>query len=172
MRIEKKQLVKDIGSLIEDSSFVYLISYSGLKVKDFNDLRSGLDKDESTCHVFKNTLISKAAEQKGISALAEIKLSGDTALVSGKGDPGATAKSLSDFAKGHKTVTFKGGCIDGALVSGNEIVAIAKLPSREVLLSQLVGTLQAPMSSLVGVLNAKLSSIVYVLEAYKNTKQQ
>ena len=167
MRIEKRQIIDDIGVIIENSSFLYMVSYKGMKVKDFNQLRSDLDKVEAQCHILKNRMILKAAELKNIENLAAMELTGDTALISGNGDPGAVAKSLSDFAKKHKAVSFKGGYLDGSVLTGVDVVSISKLPPKEVLLAQLLGTLQAPARSLASLLNAKLSSIVYVINSYK-----
>ena len=167
MRIEKQQLVKDIGIVIENSSFLYMVSYKGLKVKEFNQLRLDLDKVEAECHILKNSLIAKAAELKDIENLASMKLIGDTALISGGGDPGAVAKTLSDFAKKHKVVSFKGGYLDGSVLTGIDVESISKLPPKEVLLAQLLGTLEAPARSLASLLNTKLSGIVYVINSYK-----
>ena len=167
MRIEKKQIVNDIGTIIQDSGFLYMVSYKGLKVKEFDQLRLDLDKVEAQCHILKNTLISKAAEAKNIENLASMKLVGDTALISGKGDPGTVAKTLSDFAKKHKVVSFKGGYLDGSVLTGVNVESISKLPSKEILFAQLLGTLQAPTRNLVSLLNTKLSGIVYVINSYK-----
>jgi large subunit ribosomal protein L10 len=167
MRIEKKQLVKDISNIIDNSSFLYMVSYKGLKVKHFNELRESLCEVNAQCNVLKNKLIKKAAELNDKESLSNVSLSGDTALVSGSGDPGAVAKSLSDFAKKHKEVTFKCGYLDGSVLSEADVIAISTLPPKEILLSQLLGTLQAPASSLVRLLNTKLSGIGYVLNAYK-----
>jgi large subunit ribosomal protein L10 len=167
MRIEKKQIVNDIGAIIENSSFLYMVSYKGLKVKEFEQLRSDLSKVEAQCHILKNSLILKAAELKNVENLASMNLIGDTALVSGSGDPGMVAKSLSDFAKKHNLVSFKGGYLDGSVLTGVDVESIAKLPPKEILLAQLLGTLQAPAKSLASLLNAKLSTIVYVINSYK-----
>lgn len=167
MRVEKKQIVSDIGSIIAESAFLYMISYKGLKVKEINELRDNLYKANAKCTVLKNRMIKQAGKANGIDVIAEMDLKGDTAMISGKGDPGAVAKSLSDFAKTYKQVEFKGGYLDGSALSAADVEAISKLPSKEVLQAQLLGTLQAPMSTLVRLFNAKLSSIVYVLDSYK-----
>ena len=170
MRIEKQQLINDIGNIIETSSFLYMVSYKGLKVKDFNELRSNLDEVSAKCTILKNKLIRKAAELNNAENLLDLDLKGDTALISGSGDPGAVAKSISDFAKKHKMVTFKGGYLDGSVLSDKDVSAISQLPPKEVLQAQLLGTLQAPASGLARLLNAKLSSIVYVLNDLKTKK--
>ena len=167
MRIEKSQIVNDIGKIIENSSFLFMVSYKGLKVKEFDTLRISLDQVQAKCHILKNSLILKAAELKNIDDLAAMELIGDTALISGAGDPGAVAKSLSEFAKKHKVVSFKGGYLEGSVLSGVDVESISKLPPREILLAQLLGTLEAPARSLASLLNTKLSSIVYVINSYK-----
>ena len=167
MRIEKKQIVNDISSIICNSAFLYMVSYKGLKVKEFNQLRDELDDVNAKCYILKNRLIKKAAELSKKDSLATMTLVGDTALISGTGDPGIVAKSLSDFAKKHKKVSFKGGYLEGSVLTGIDVEMISKLPPKEVLLAQLLGTLQAPATSLARLLNAKLSGIVYVLNSYK-----
>lgn len=168
MRVEKTQLVSDIGKLLNESSFMYFVSYRGLSVKDFSEFRGALAKHDAKCHVLKNRLIKKAAELNGITALSGLKLREDTAIVTGNGDPGAVAKAIETFLKAHETLKAKGGMIEGGLLSGDDVKAIASIPSREVLYAQLIGVIQAPTRNLVTVLNAKVTSIVNVLNAYKN----
>lgn len=168
MRLEKIQLVNDIGKLLNETDYVFLISYKGLNVEEFSSFRSMLSDCESECHVLKNRLIKKAAELHGVPEITKLDLSGDSALITGKGDPGAIAKVIDKFSKSHEQVIAKGGFIDGNLLAKEDVKAIATLPSREVILAQLVGLIQAPTRNLVTVLNAKVSSIVNVINAYKN----
>lgn len=172
MRIEKKQIVSDIASMIGDSAYVFVVSYKGLNVKDFSQLRDDLAKLDSRCNVLKNRLIEKAAEIQGEKALLEVELSGDTALVTGNGDPGAVAKALNSFSKGHDQVQFKGGSLEGATLKPDDVDMIANLPSREVLLAQVLGLLQAPTRNLVSVLNNAASGIVNVLSAYQHKLEE
>jgi large subunit ribosomal protein L10 len=119
-----------------------------------------------------NTLVKKAAEKLGLENLAGVELSGDTALVSGSCDAVQIAKLVREFAKAKEQVKVKYGVLDGNLLTPADVDALADLPSREVLLAQLLGLLQAPGSQLVRVLNAKVASIVYVLDAYCKSKEQ
>ncbi|MEI6056188.1 MAG: 50S ribosomal protein L10 [Lentisphaerota bacterium] len=171
MRIEKKQIVNDIGTVLVESSFFYMIKYKGLKVKDFEQLRIQLDKVGADCQVLKNTYILKAAELKGLKDLANVKLKGDTALISGKGDCSAVAKVVSEYLKKFAVVGFKCGYLEGSLLKAADVEAISKLPPKEVLYAQLLGVLQAPARNLVSVLNAKLASPIYVLSSYKDKKE-
>jgi len=168
MRSEKLQLVKDIGNMLTGSSFMFFISYKGLKVKDLTELRTSLAKQKAECHILKNRLVKKAAELSGISKLTEISLKEDTALILGSGDPGAVAKIVDTFFKARQDQPgSKGGFFEGALLSKKDVEDIASLPSKEVLYAQLLGVMQAPSRNLVSVLNMKASSIVNVLNAYK-----
>jgi len=166
MRLERIQLVKDVSELISGSAFVYLISYKGLKVDEFQELRAQLAELDAECHVVKNTFVKKAAEVLEMTEFAEQKFAGDTAMVVGSGDCSATAKVLKEAAKKYESVDFKFGYLDGKVLSAAEIVSLADLPSIDVMRAMLLGVLQAPARDLVGVLNAKTSSIVYALKAY------
>ena len=172
MRAEKVQLVNDIGTTMDEADFLFLITYKGLDVSEFSELRTRLAEQNADCCVLKNRLIRKAAELSGLNDIAKMELKGDTALVSGKGDPGVVAKVIATFGKDAKEVTPKSGYLDGALLSGTDVMAIANLPSRDVLLSQLVGVIQAPARDFVTVLNAKATEIMNLLNAYKNKLEE
>ena len=168
MRSERIQIAKDIAALLTSSQFIYFVSYKGLKVADFNVFRSKL----AECHVFKNRVVTKVAELNGMTALAEYKLSGDTAVVVGT-DAGAAAKVIDTFSKDTKGVlSAKCGYIEGVMLSDKDVAAIAGLPSKDALRAQLLGLLVAVPTGLVRVLNAKASSIVNVINAYKNKLEQ
>jgi len=172
MRIEKKQLVGDIGKMLEQSSFVYMVTYKGLKVKEFNELRGEVIKCGAKCNVLKNKLVKKAAELKGIGAFSKLVMAEDTAFITGSGDAGAVAKLLHDIGKKNDRVRVKGGCLDGVALSKADVEAIASLPPKPVLYAQLLGVLQAPATNLVSLLNAKLSGLVNVLNSYKNKLEE
>lgn len=171
MRLERVQLIKDLSEFVNGSGFLYLISYKGLTVQDFQALRTELRTVEAECHVVKNTFIKKTAEVLEMGDFAQQPLTGDTAMVVGTGDPSQTAKVLKEAAKKYDAVDFKIGYLDGKTLSVQELVALAELPPIEVLRAQLLGVLQAPATNLVGVLNAKTSSIVYALKAYLDKQQ-
>lgn len=168
MRVEKTQLVGDIGTLLDRAEFVFLVTYKGLTVKAFSLLRARLaERGGVECRVLKNRLIRKAAEQCGLTALAKLELRGDTALVVGQGDASLVAKILAAFAKEHNQVKPKAGVLDGRALTGGEILELASLPSREVLRAQLLGVLQAPSRNLVNVLYGKASQVVNLLHNYE-----
>ncbi len=172
MRAEKVQIVQEIKGLIEAKPFI-LISYKGLTAAVLSSFRSKLSELGAECHVVPNTLTLRAAKELGLESVAACELSGDTALVSGSCDPVAMAKMVRDFIKEQKEkIAIKWGFVEGTLINADEVKALADLPSREVLLSQLLGLLEAPASQLARVLNAKVASIVYVLNAFLSKKEQ
>ena len=166
MRIEKQYLVASIVDAVKNSDYVYFVSYAGLTVKSFSELRNQLAAAGACCQVQKNTLIKKAADQLELE-LEAIDLTASTAMVFGKGDCSAVAKLLVEFGKKQEQVKAKGGYMDGAVLSAAEVGALADLPAKPVLQAMLLGVLQAPARNLVTVLNAKAASIVNVVNAYK-----
>ena len=173
LRAEKIQIGGIVESLLKDRPAI-LISYQGLTANVANEFRGVLAALNAECHVVKNTLVKKAAAKLGLKALEDAALDHDTALVSGDCDPVALAKAVRDFVKGKgkEIVKVKYGVLDGNLLSAADVDALADLPSREVLLAQLLGLLQAPGSQLVRVLNAKIASVVYVLDAIRKKKEE
>ena len=167
MRIEKQYLVASIVDAVKNSDYVYFVSYAGLTVKSFSELRNQLAAAGAFCQVQKNTLIKKAADQLELE-LEAIDLTASTAMVFGKGDCSAVAKLLVEFGKKQEQVKAKGGYMDGAVLSSAEVGALADLPAKPVLQAMLLGVLQAPARNLVTVLNAKAASIVNVVNAYKD----
>ena len=169
MRPEKIQLANDIAVLLTGSDYLFFISYKGLKTKEFEAFRTKLFDQGAMCHVLKNRVVRKVAELNGLDALANAKITGDTAVVLGKGDAGAVAKVIDEFSTSTKGVIApKCGYFEGSMLTDAEVKAIAALPSKDQLRAQLLGLLAAVPTGLVRVLNAKVSSIVNVINAYKN----
>ena len=102
MRSEKTYLVNQIAAGLTDSDYVYFVSFQGLKVKDFAGLRDQLYNVNAKCSVFKKSLIRKAVEVNNVEALNDLAITGDVAMVYGKGDPGAVAKVLVEFGKSNE----------------------------------------------------------------------
>ena len=171
MRPEKTQLVKDIAKLVEPTPHIFLVSYKGLKVAEFDQLRQGLAGMGAECHVVPNRLLKIALADTEFAALGENSMTGDNAIVVGGEDPVAVAKLLRDFAKQHEPLAVKQGGMNGKVLQASEVSDLAGLPGREVLLAQLLGVLQAPSRNVVSVLNQKVASICYVLQAYLDAKK-
>ena len=168
MRAEKKQMVQEVVSLLKGRSAV-LISYQGLKANVFNGFRGKIEAEcKGDCLVVQNTLIKKAAKELGLTELAEADLNGDTAMLSGA-DPVSLVKAAKEFAAGagKEKVNIKMSCVEGQLLGQADTLALADLPSKEVVLAQLLGLIQAPAAGIARALNAGVAKIVYLLSAYE-----
>src|SRR5438309_2058088 len=157
-RDEKAAVVDRIAGELESSQAVFAVDYRGITVSQVADLRARLRAIDATFAVVKNSLTERAADKVGADALKAL-LEGPTALAFVRGDAAAAAKALSDAQRLTDVLAFKGGLMDGQAVSPEDIRAIARLPSREVLYAQLVGTVAAPLNGLARTLNALISGI-------------
>jgi large subunit ribosomal protein L10 len=167
MRPEKLNVVEDLLTKLNASPFLFVTDYTGLRVDQFSELRIRLANAGARCHVVKNTFLRRAAKDAGLPELGELK--GQTAIIVGDKDVAAAAKIVKTFVGEFQKPVVKLGVIDRAVVSSDQIKAIADLPAREVLLAQLLGVLQAPASALVRTLNEPASSLARLLQA-KATK--
>lgn len=169
-RDNKAQLVAELTEKMAAAKAAYLTDYRGINVDQANTLRGELLKAGVEYRVVKNTLLKLAIKGTDNECLSD-HLSGPTALTLVGDDPVASAKVLSDFAKKVKAFELKGGVLDGKLLSVEDIMALADLPSREVLLAKMLGSMSAPASNLVGVLAAVNRSLVQVLAAVRDQKE-
>lgn len=164
MRPEKANIVEDLQTKLNASPFLFVADYAGLRVDQFSELRTRLAGVGARCHVVKNTFLRRAAKDAGLPDVGETK--GQTAIVVGDKDAAAAAKVMKTFTAEFKKPVVKVGVIDRAVVSTEQIAAIADLPSREVLLAQLLGTLNSPAATLVRLLNEPASALARVLKAH------
>lgn len=156
----KKQMVKDLRARLESSPAFFLVSYKGLTVAAFSDLRRKLDAVKSEAHVVPNALMEIAALEAGlIQSRDQLKLAKDTTLITGGCDPIQVAKIVKEFAKKNEQVVVKVGQFDGKLMDAKEVQALADIPPRETLYAMLLGVLQAAPQSLVCVLAAKAKEL-------------
>ena len=172
MRIEKTQLSRYVSDVLKDAAYFFLVSYKGLSVLEFSEFRNRLHSAGSNCHVFKNSLIRIGIENNKILTPPNFKICEDTSVVYGNGDPSSTAKVISTFGKEYGKVSFKAGFVNGIFLHSADAEKIADLPSKEILQSQLLGVLQAPMCNLLRVFNAKPASLVYLLQALIDKKEK
>jgi large subunit ribosomal protein L10 len=163
MHPAKATVVSDLNKKLNDSPFLFVTDYSGVDVIQFGELRNRLFKAGARCIVVKNSFLRLAVKEAGLPDLGELR--GQTAVVVGDKDAAAAAKVIKTFASEFKKLTLKTGVVDKLVVSVEQINTIADLPSREVLLSQLLGVLQAPASKLVRLLNEPASQLARVLKA-------
>src|SRR4051795_7844764 len=152
-RDQKAAAIAEIAQNIQESDAIFAVDYRGISVPQAAELRAKLRDADTRFRVVKNTLTERAADQVGAEALKEL-LEGPTALAFVRGDAAAAAKAIADYARATDLLPFKGGVMDGDPVNPEQIRAISRLPSREVLYGQLVGLVASPISGLARTLNA------------------
>lgn len=165
----KTNMVSELSELLNSSKATFLADYRGMDVEAVNKLRGELRQVGVDYRVAKNTLLRIAAKGTDSECL-ESHLQGPTAVAFASGDVAAPAKVLADLAKDSKFFELKGGVMDGKPLSVEDIKALANLPSREVLLGKMLGSINAPASNFVGVLAAVPRSLVQVLAAIQEQK--
>ncbi len=168
-RDSKEQVVSELAGKLATAKATYVADYRGLNVEQVNQLRNELRKAGVDYRVVKNTLLRLAAKGTGAECL-DPWLEGPTAIAIAPQDPVAPAKILAEFAKANAKFELKGGALEGKALSVQDIRDLADLPSREVLLAKMLGSLNAPASNFVGVLAAIPRSLVQVLAAIQDKK--
>jgi len=164
MRPEKATIVEDLSARLNQSPFLIVTEYTGMNVLQFSELRSRLAGAGAQCRVVKNTFLRRAAAGIGYPDLAET-LSGQTAIVTGESDVCAAAKVLKVFGAEFQKLAIKAGVLDKAIISKEQIQALADLPPKAVLQSQLLGVLKSPLQKLVVLLNEPGASLARLLKA-------
>ncbi|MBA2349718.1 MAG: 50S ribosomal protein L10 [Solirubrobacterales bacterium] len=164
-------MIDEIAGQIKESEAVIAVDYRGISVPQAAELRASLRGSDSTFRVTKNTLTIRAADQAEQEALKDL-LTGPTALTFVKGDVAAAAKALADFQKAQPDLLpFKGGTLNGVTIDADQIKALSKLPTREVLYQQLVGVVASPISGLARTLNALIGGLAIQLGQINEKKQ-
>ena len=169
LSLEQKQaMVTEVAAKLTGAQTVILAEYRGLNVERVTQLRSKARKSGVYLRVLKNTLARRAIQGTPFEKLSDQMVG---PLMYGiSQDPVAGAKVLSEFAKENELFVIKAGAMPNAMMSAQEIKALAQLPSREQLLATLLGTLQAPMAKLVRTLNEVPAKFVRTLAAYRDAK--
>ena len=169
-KAEKKEIIQDIKSKLKLSKGLFLFEYHGLNVSDMTTLRRKFQTEKSELKIYKNTLLKKALQDSEVDKNFLSEFKGPIACVFGYGDIVPAAKVLTDFEKEEQFLKIKSGLLGIQKLSFNEIKQLAKLPSKDVLVAQLVGTFAAPLKALVTVLSAVPRDFVYVLKAMEQKK--
>jgi large subunit ribosomal protein L10 len=163
-RPEKVATVAEIREKLESSGAALVTEYRGLTVGALAELRTTLRDAGGEYKVYKNTLARRAASETGRETLEEM-LVGPTGITFVHGDLAAVAKALRDFSRSNPQLVLKGGFLGDKALSAADVTALADLPSREVLLAQLAGALQAPLVKTAGLLQALPRNFAYGLKA-------
>ena len=164
MRLEKQNLTKEYVARVNTSPFFLVVDYRGLKVEHLTELRKRLTKAGAEVHVVKNSIFRIAVKEAGIADLAGA-LTGQMAVVTGKKDISAAAKVVKTFSAEFEKPKIKFGYLNSQRLADKDIIALADLPSIEVLRGKLLGVLNAPATKLVALMNTPASQLVRVLQA-------
>ena len=167
---QKIELVKVLTEKIAASKSAVFVDYKGLKVKDSTDLKKSLRAAGVEYVVVRKTLLDIALKNAGIEGVSIKGMEGQVAIAMANMDEVSAAKIIDIFAKTNENVKLLGGVLGTQVMNAAEVKALAKIPSKEQLLGQLVGTLNAPISGFVNVLAGNLRGLVQVLNAVKEQK--
>lgn len=167
---QKKEQVERLAKEFSESEIAILVDYKGLDVLKITELRAQLRNEGVRMEVVKNTLLERASQGTD-AALMKKFYKGPNAIVLSLDDPVAPARILVDFAKDNEKLEIKAAALSGKLLSVEEILQLAKMPSKEELLAKLVYTLNAVPTSFVNVLSGVPRSFMNVLNAIKDQKE-
>jgi large subunit ribosomal protein L10 len=164
-RDQKAAVIDEVTAQLREAEAVYAVDYRGTSVPQAAELRTRLRDADTRFRVVKNTLTERAADQAGATGLKPY-LEGPTALVLVRGDAAAAAKAVSDFRRstGGRLLAFKGGWMSGDVLTPEQIDAIARLPTRDVLYGRLVGMVASPLTGLAGALGGLIGGLARQLQ--------
>jgi large subunit ribosomal protein L10 len=170
-REQKAAAIAEIVAQIKESEAVFAVDFRGISVPQAADVRTRLRDADASFRVVKNTLTERAADEAGADALKPL-LEGPTALTFVRGDAATAAKAIATFNRETQLLTFKGGLLEGDALDAEQILAISRLPAREVLYGQLVGMVASPITGLARGLNALLSGVAIALNEVLGKKER
>ncbi len=169
-RIQKEAVVERLREDLEPGGHLILAEYRGLTVEEISQFRKKVRSVSGKVRVMKNTLVRHAVKGTEKDVLTDL-LTGPNALVFTKEDPVPLVKIVAEASKNFEAVKVKGGVIEGRVVSPEEILRIATLPSREQLLGKALGSISAPLQGFMNVCQGVTRNLVYVLESIRQAKE-
>lgn len=164
MQSEKKYLVDEVGAYLDKSDYVFLADFQRVTVAETEELRHTLAELGAEFHVVKNRILKIAASDRELE-MEDTLLTGPTGIVVGGDNPPAVAKALEKFFKSKKKLVIKGGILDKAGLSVEDVSNLAKLPPEEILKAQLLGLLNQPATQMVRIVQAVPQGLLNVLQA-------
>jgi len=162
----KQQIVDELKGLLGEAEMALVLDFKGLSIKEMSDLRIRLQASKGVCKVTKNTLMRRAIDGNTAWANLDSLLTGSNAFVLVKGDVGGAVKAVQSFQKDTKKSEVKGGLFEGKLLSEKDIKAIGDLPSKEVLMAQIAGAINAVATKLVVGINEVPSGLARALKQH------
>jgi large subunit ribosomal protein L10 len=169
-REQKAAAVADIAESIKEADAVFAVDYRGISVPQAAELRTRLRDVDATFRVVKNSLTERAVDEAGADTLKAL-LEGPTALTFVRGDAALAAKALQTFRRETEKLEFKGGLLGAEALDSEQILALARLPARDVLYAQLVGVVASPVTGLVRTLNALIAGLALQLGQIAEKKE-
>src|ERR1700731_2977607 len=169
-KAEKAATVADLTARLKASSTAVLAEYRGMTVGQMRDLRSKLRVGGIDMVVVKNTLARRAAKAAGYEPLSA-ELVGPIAMLFAVDDVSAPARILNEYIRANRKMVIKAGLLEGQLINAGAVTELADLPSREVLLSRLLGAMQAPLGNLASVLQAPITKLARTIDAVRSQKE-
>lgn len=161
---EKGEIIEQIKELVENSTGIFLVNYSGVNVADINKIRSDFRKEGVTYKVFKNTLFKKALEQVGKYEKLNEQLVGMIGVAFSGENFVAPAKIIKKYFDDKQKFAFQGCYIDSAFYGAEQLETIASMPTKEEIMAGIVGSVAAPASGIVGAINAVIRDLVSVID--------
>jgi large subunit ribosomal protein L10 len=170
-RQKKEQVVEELGAKLKELNYMFLSEYSGMSVAQLTKLRRELRGVDAEFSVVKNSLLKIASEGTKAEALKD-QFSGPNAIICINKEPTSAAKVIAGLSKEMPNLKLKAGYLGSRVISAEEIMKLATLPSREVLIAQLLGLLQGMPQRLVYVLSGNLNKLMWTLSAIKTQKEE
>ncbi len=168
---KKVETVASVRAKLASAKSIVVTDYRGLTVAEMTDLRNKLRAENVEYRIIKNRLAKLALKESGMDTLDEY-LKGTTAIAFGLKDPVSPAKVLAEFAKTNEKLKLIGGLMDGARLDKSGIESLSKLPSRDVLLSRMLGSLTSPIQKLAYGLHQTVAKVVYAFDAVARMKAE
>ena len=170
-RASKEQSLSIVRDMLVDAKGVVLADFTGLTVKDMQEFRRELRKEGLSYEAVKKTVFKKALAEAGLPELVDMKsIQGSLSVAVSKDDEVVAARAVSTFAKTHDKLKILGGILEKSFIASSKVKDLANLPSKQQLLGQVVGTMQAPITGFVRVLQGNLRGLVYALKAIQIKK--
>jgi large subunit ribosomal protein L10 len=170
-RDEKSAIVAELNAMFDRAKFSVVADYCGLKVSELEKVRKELRDCNTEIRIAKNTLLKRAVTDTSCESLSE-DFTGTTAIVMAYDDPVSPAKVLAKFAEDHKRFELRSAVLEGEKITVDNIIALSKLPTKEVLLGQLLSVMNGVPTALVRVLSGVPRTFLYGLQAVKDQKEQ
>lgn len=169
-KARKQELVAQYVDLLDKSDAIFFADYTGMSVKQLEELRAKVRESEGAFHITKNTLLQVALKQSGYSVPEDV-LQGQVATGFALGEAPTMAKALTDYAKSVDEITIRGGLMDANTLSDEDVKALADLPSMDELRATILSMVNGPARNLVGVVASSVRQVVNVIDAYAKNEE-